>query len=81
MEWQPIETAPKDGQVILVVSNFGGNFHPYVGIAHWEGDCKDNDLWRAGMPDEWRDAEGRGDEILGFHKPTHWMPLPKPPTD
>jgi hypothetical protein len=31
MEWQPIDTAPKDGTRILVVGADG-----YVTIAHWQ---------------------------------------------
>lgn len=61
IDWQPIETAPKDGVSILA-------FHPspYTGgrIATmiWDGTG-----WRA--------------DIHSFVKlrPTHWMPLPKPP--
>lgn len=77
MEWQPIETAPKDGTEVLIA---GGTYSdgwnteiPFRGVsiaywyrchdAHWRGD----DLQ---AHDEWRE-----------HKPTHWMPLPPPPQD
>ena len=66
--WQPIETAPKDGTVVLIFqqdrSNFGGR-----GIAAgrfmeppwdgWWGTC--------------------GDSIICM-RPTHWQPLPEPPS-
>lgn len=31
--WQPIETAPKDGDVVLLVNAYG-----YLCIAHWDGE-------------------------------------------
>lgn len=59
-EWQPIETAPKDGTWIMCK----------VEPAHhgWE-DC----IVLRYRGDEW----GRPG-MVGY-KPTHWMPLPKPP--
>lgn len=70
MEWQPIETAPKDGTAFLAIEAFSrvdeeDNLHP--------GDCevvkwsKTADGWIAfGVK-------------LGSFEPTHWMPLPPPP--
>lgn len=62
-EWQPIETAPKDGQTFILV--FGlGFFRPiiarceiYNGESHWFGD----------------------DDYPYNGEFTHWMPLPSPP--
>lgn len=62
-EWQPIETAPRDGTWVLV-------FHP----GHQHGHvCSWDKIRRS-----WRLLggcifSGAGDE------PTHWMPLPGPP--
>jgi len=55
-DWQPIETAPKDGTTILVFHN--------------------GSMWTVLWSDvqEWHDANDYG------YTPTHWMPLPKPPT-
>lgn len=71
--WQPIETAPRDDRVLLFVPAFG------AWIASW---------W----PGSWSYAReqwaihspfARGDKaIFGVDapQPTHWMPLPAPPT-
>ncbi len=65
MEWQPIETAPKDGTTILICKP--GMKTPWM--AKWE------EMRRA--PDRWS-AIGLG--RCPFD-PTHWMPLPSPPED
>ena len=76
--WQPIETAPKDGTIILLCRTTGKR-EPEVYPGAW-------------CPDETEEAEypwlfwerlnkqqvkpnGWADGI-----PTHWMPLPEPPT-
>ncbi len=71
-EWQPIETAPRDGSDVLV---FGGTYSSEciscefygvafnaVAIAWWDERSK---TWNGGD--------------LVTHNPTHWMPLPEPP--
>lgn len=71
-EWQPIETAPKDGTGILVYglpSDIEGvRFtSPGVHAAYW--DSIDSAFCLKGA--SW----------LGpFIKPTHWQPLPEPPS-
>jgi hypothetical protein len=67
MNWQPIETAPKDGTVILVCG-FGRKGY-YVADAVWGSVC---DCWMMfdGMSDNY-DLESDGH--------SHWMPLPAPP--
>ncbi|MCA3186971.1 MAG: DUF551 domain-containing protein [Cupriavidus sp.] len=66
-EWQPIETAPKDGRVVLLCVKVNGS--PFVATggydSHWTGQCWVLDNRR--IPS--------GSSI------THWMPLPKPPAD
>ena len=68
MEWQPIETAPKDGSHILLGNetlssvgswlsdmDYGAEYEGQLGVAGWW--CLDsNDC-----------------------QPTHWMPKPDPP--
>lgn len=68
-EWQPIETAPRDGTIILLVD--GGNqvWGPYAGA--WVGK-NDHYPWVFLDPD----IELNGMPPSGF---THWMPLPEPP--
>lgn len=94
-DWQPIETAPKDGRAILLLSagdtftEFDGSITerpPQIAIGKW---------WPDGT--SWVDRHG------GFHGPaydlaitgvwkseggwfqpnevTHWQPLPPPPGD
>ena len=83
-EWQPIETAPKDGTVIILARGCR------VTVGHWEPE-----RWPIGAEyhsstgeylgtfetgeciDAWWYSEDGGfdDENL----PTHWMPLPPPP--
>jgi hypothetical protein len=63
-EWQPIETAPKDGAT-FIIGRDDSEHHAYSGVAYWS-------LGRFRDPTEsvtktvWVD-------------PTHWMPLPAPP--
>lgn len=63
LEWQPIETAPKDGTEILAYRKRD------VKSCRWKGDCWGGDGWT------YPPAEG----MLGEHAPTHWKPLPAPP--
>ena len=77
MEWQPIETAPKDGTNILAW-NYNPNYlvNPYIA---WFGvDLNEADDRKK----EW--LTGDGDDFSTGHyftpcQPTHWMPLPEPP--
>jgi len=62
--WKPIETAPKDGTACLIYTEMGEMY-----LAYW-------DVWP--MVSGW---------VIGYDqtpdnriRPTHWMPLPKPPT-
>lgn len=66
--WQPIETAPKDGTNILLVNRKGN-----MATGLWVVNGASKGWWLRG-----------GNEpntfFNGHHGPTHWMPLPKPPT-
>jgi hypothetical protein len=73
MEWQPIETAPKDGTWILVTGgdigyNWDGDTIPAVTTAQWHYKS-----WQMA----WFDSGCLGE----YDNPTHWMPLPQPPKD
>ncbi len=74
-DWQPIETAPKDGRLMLLwdASNPDG----YV-VARWARDDR-----RPGPfgPFVWLSGHVRYGERLAEQIPTHWMPLPAPPED
>lgn len=64
MEWQPIETAPKDGTRVFVFAN---------GRLTEAWFCSETGLW---PHDEPYSEEG---EPCNVGMPTHWMPLPKAP--
>lgn len=64
-EWQPIETAPKDGTPVLL---YEPSEDPTVHVAEW------------GIGD-WHlcDFDPGYDLVQRAVNPTHWMPLPEPP--
>lgn len=74
MEWQPIETAPKDGSVFDVwlgnADESDRDFYCTVGGFRAPG-------WH------WLNGKFRpflhGISITCFQEPTHWMPLPDAP--
>lgn len=68
MQWQPIETAPKDGTTILAHNPRGLAFFARQDVVpvHWTG-------WGGGA---WENSTS-GHKV--FDELTHWMPLPAPP--
>ena len=72
--WQPIETAPKDGEQIVLAKY--GWVYPQTGgkkfVLWWLCDGH----WSSRF-ENWND----GIEPSGLAGPTHWMPLPEPPND
>jgi hypothetical protein len=72
-EWQPIETAPKDGYPYLF-------FYPNgIGMTRYSARYWATGEWRVGAKtitegwsDEWR-------QLRLQDEPSHWMPLPEPP--
>lgn len=88
-EWQPIGTAPRDGTPVMVW--FRGEYHVAQFIGIW---APENLKWcvkppKTGLEDDMRPVHdisipvwSDGVPIPGGHSgPTHWMPLPSPPTD
>jgi hypothetical protein len=76
MEWQLIESAPKDGTPVLLWGQWAGEINgiykvPGMEIGYYTGPSGDY----AGF--EW--AATGGDAYAVWGKPTHWMPLPPPP--
>ena len=72
-EWQKIETAPKDGSLIL-----GSDCERTVAM-WWDPDREPGYPWAfvgeflgKAQDNAWRD---------GSYGPTHWMPLPQPPKE
>ncbi len=70
MNWQPIETAPKDGRRIIVSCD------GRVRTAYWT----DNGEARRPKP-YWYYDSAMGVKWVRNNPPTHWMPLPEPPQD
>ena len=62
-EWMPIETAPKDGTMILLYRD--GDHAD----GHWMGDARFQ-IWG---------NRRRGWSYPDWCAPTHWQPLPSPP--
>ena len=65
--WRPIETAPKDGEIIIMYGKSKHAGFDTVGTGHW---------YRQGKTFVW-------DNYLGDEPrpPTHWMPLPSSPKE
>jgi len=69
--WQPIETAPKDGTIILIYEPPYLDFPDAVGVMYTV-------VWGASFGyHTW--AEANGETYMTFDRSTHWMPLPAPP--
>lgn len=71
--WQPIETAPKDRRILVWSPTFYGRA---VG-AKWEPDTYSNRPRPWWQLDDYRLC---GVIMCREKPPTHWMPLPEPPT-
>lgn len=67
-QWQPVETAPKDGsRFLMYVRN--ATPHNRVRVGMWLG------RGAGWVVYGWKDTHGN------FHEPTLWQPLPEPPCD
>lgn len=64
-EWQPIETAPKDGKWVLITEDSG----TWMEVARWYDDC-----WCSYPQTMFGVMDGEAPA-------SHWMPLPEPPND
>ena len=69
--WQPIETAPKDGTLIILYKPDG------------DGDDRSRTVDVGRWGEVWTTYRGmwRMQACDGWVTPTHWMPLPKPPVE
>lgn len=86
-EWQPIETAPKDGtRILLARHGWLNHSDAEYGTEQWSKDIWDNakrkyDLWWACTgfwSAKWKNWND-GMEPSGLSDPTHWMPTPPLP--
>lgn len=65
-EWQPIESAPKDGTLVLCAA----------------GALMASCMYRSHMTPNWvLPGQNGWIWPFGKEDPTHWMPLPAPPVD
>lgn len=82
-QWQPIETAPKDGRTVLLgMYNSHGNWRTLRG-QYFTREVIDSDWENAEDCDEgWYETsvECNDDVNCWEANPTHWMPLPSPPS-
>lgn len=69
MEWQPIETAPRDKTgILLYIPGYPGE----IMAAVWNDNANRGwCFWGLESISFWFDRDGTS--------PTHWMPLPEPP--
>lgn len=74
--WRDISTAPLTGERVLVwrPTMWGGKGH--IGVAYWA-----SDQYAKNSRPFWSSVEGYiGKTENRAHPPTHWRPLPAPPT-
>jgi len=71
--WRPIEMAPKDGTYVAVARDMGAPWGWVRGVAYYV-ECGEIAGWVpiCGF------SEPPG--VLGLAQPTHWQPLPAPPS-
>lgn len=81
-EWIPIESAPKDGTRLILFGVFGvsagywdANFNGELAYNADADDYESIGAWTNGEVESWRDELEQQ-----LREPTHWMPLPAPPT-
>ncbi len=64
--WRPIETAPRDGTHILVFGPSNSKNKTYMDVCAW--------------PNNWDGMWPVAYMAYAAGEPTHWMPLPSPPS-
>jgi hypothetical protein len=72
-EWQPIETAPRDGTYILLAGDSGYTTTPLrVAVGRWDAEYRPRNPW----------VTYDGSAFTDSGEPaTYWMPLPPSPAD
>lgn len=78
MDWQPIDSAPKDGRFVLLHVPHGLDCGVVTVGTYWkETDRGDDGRFLPGNWDGWLGMDS--DILSSWCEPTHWMPLPAPP--
>ena len=80
-EWQPIETAPKDGSYVLVfipesIQSTAAP-KPLIEMARWVTESWDH--WEPDGRDKMFRVSEDCSHWSNYEPATHWMPLPDPP--
>lgn len=89
MKWMPIETVPKDGTSILVMSAnddaaYVASWGEYPGNPVVDGSGADSWMYGWIFKNPYLHAGGHEEGFLGWDDdpmPTHWMPLPELPKE
>lgn len=71
MKWKPIDTAPMNGEVVLLFLNGDDIEFGYFEDGRW---------WVINNSGG-RDFAAIGSRRWKYDPPTHWMPIPEPPED
>lgn len=79
--WKPIKTAPKDGSRILFYDS-SANGKVFAGVWDAKFEITGVTISRTKYRGAWTDyrVASFGYEEYCEYSPTHWMPLPEPPT-
>lgn len=79
-EWQPIETAPRDGTEFLAYDPVVNKYDVcYASDNRWYGPRDDDDL--PYFIHQVDGDYGSCDDYFNGDRATHWMPLPEPPEE
>ncbi len=74
-QWQPMDSAPKDGtRLLLATRSFG------IDVGSWKKDYNSSKGDKADWYNEWGDDFSTGSYYCPL-SPTRWQPLPQPPKD
>ncbi len=76
-EWRPIETAPKDGDPIIICGFSGDDWDFAVAFWHDDPNTCITCGYNSNTPN-WHLCLTLG-EFFDDFEPTHWLPLPEPP--
>lgn len=82
MEWRTMDSAPKDGEKVLLWtdSRLSANADKFLLLGCEHFSCVQIGYWEDAVNAPLRKEDaGWRTELVG--SPTHWMPLPAPPTD
>lgn len=78
--WLPIESAPRDGTIVLVwTAVSAGEIRGISRSAKGHADIARYSDGRSDYLGDWWDCCG-GDYYSTWCQPTHWQPLPAPPS-